>query len=147
MVCVLCWLSGYSMTCLLILSYYSITDLAKHGDPVPIGLYKGWPVLLHPRQSPVHHLLFLQSSECPLPPSTYCTVPLWGLVSSWHWGIILTNLKSLQGIDKTYYCLFLFIKFGRQGNLHFWCIYYYKAVLESCHELPLCKDEVVKTGT
>jgi len=29
------------MTCLLILSYHSITDLAKRGDPIPIGPYKG----------------------------------------------------------------------------------------------------------
>ena len=45
MVCVQYWLSSYSMTHLLILSYYSITDLAKHGDPGPTSPYKGWPVL------------------------------------------------------------------------------------------------------
>jgi len=69
------------MTHLLMPSYHSITNLAKHGDPGPTSLYKGRPALLCLRQSPGHHSLVLQSSECP-PLSTYCTVPLWGLVGS-----------------------------------------------------------------
>ena len=70
------------MTYLLIPSYYSITDLAKRRDREPISPYKGWLALLRLKPSPVHCPLFLQSSECLLPPSTYCTVPLWDLVSS-----------------------------------------------------------------
>ena len=70
------------MTRLLIPSYHSIADLAKHGDREPISPYKGWPALLHPKQSPTRHPLVLQSSECLLPPSTYHTVLLWGLVGS-----------------------------------------------------------------
>ena len=66
----------------LIPSYYSITDLTKHGDRGPISPSKGRLALLHPRQSPVHHPLVLQSSECLLPPSTYHTALQWGLVSS-----------------------------------------------------------------
>ena len=68
------------MTHLLILSYHSIADLAKHGDREPISLYKGRLALLRPRQSPVCRPLVLQSSECLLSPSTYCTVLQWGLV-------------------------------------------------------------------
>ena len=68
------------MTRLLILSYHSITNLAKSGDHEPTSPYKGRPALLRLRQSPVSRLLFLQSSECLLPPSTYHTVLQWGLV-------------------------------------------------------------------
>ena len=68
------------MTRLLILSYHSITDLAKHGDHEPTSPYKGQPALLRPRQSPSHCPLVLQSSECLLPPSTYRIIPLWGPV-------------------------------------------------------------------
>jgi len=70
------------MTRLLMPSYHSITDLAKHGDPGPISLYKGRPALLRLRQSPSHYPLVLQSLECLLPLSTYHTALLWGLVSS-----------------------------------------------------------------
>ena len=34
------------MTCLLMPSYHSIADLAKHGDHEPISPYKGRPALL-----------------------------------------------------------------------------------------------------
>jgi len=84
MVCAQYWLSGHSMTHLLIPSYHSITDLAKHGDREPISPYKGRPALLRPSQSPIRHLLLLQFSECLLPPSTYHTALLWGLVGSWQ---------------------------------------------------------------
>jgi len=70
------------MTHLLILSYHSITDLAKRGDREPTSPYKGRLALLRPSQSPVRHLLVPQFLECLLPPSTYCTILLWGLVSS-----------------------------------------------------------------
>ena len=70
------------MTHLLIPSYHSIADLAKRGDHRPTSPYKGRSALSHPRQSPIHRPLVLQSLECPLPPSTYRTVLLWGLVSS-----------------------------------------------------------------
>ena len=71
MVCAQYWLSGSSMTHLLILSYHSITDLAKRGDRKPTSPYKDWPALLHLKQSPTHCLLVLQSLKCLLPPSTY----------------------------------------------------------------------------
>jgi len=70
------------MTHLLIPSYHSIADLAKHGDCGPTSPYKGRPALLCPRQSPTHRPLVLQPSECLLPLSTYHTVLLWGLVGS-----------------------------------------------------------------
>ena len=68
------------MTHLLIPSYHSIADLAKHGDRGPTSPYKGWLALLCPSQSLVRCPLVLQSSEYLLPPSTYHTVPQWGLV-------------------------------------------------------------------
>ena len=49
--------------------------LPKHGESNPTSPCMGQPALLHPRQSPVHRFLFLQSSECLLPPSTSCTTP------------------------------------------------------------------------
>ena len=67
---------------LLILSYHSITDLAKRRDREPTSPYKGRLALLCPRQSLVYHPLSLQSSECLLPPSTYYTAPQWSLVGS-----------------------------------------------------------------
>ena len=70
------------MTHLLIPSYHSIADLAKHRDHGPTSPYKGRLALLRLRQSPVHCLLFLQSSECLLSLSTYRTTPQWGLVGS-----------------------------------------------------------------
>ena len=84
MVCVQWLLSRYSMTRLLIPSYHSIADLAKHGDHGPTSPYKGRPALLRLRQSPVHHPLSLQSSECLLPLSIYHIAPQWGLVSLWQ---------------------------------------------------------------
>ena len=69
------------MTCLLIPSYRSITDLVKRGDPGPTSPYKGRLALLRLKPSPVRHLLFLQSLGCLLPLSTYHTAFLWGLVS------------------------------------------------------------------
>ena len=88
MVCVQWWLSRYFMTRLLIPSYHSITDLAKCGDHGPISPYKGWPALLHPKPSPTHCPLILQSSECLLPLSTYHTTLRWGLVGSWQLEIV-----------------------------------------------------------
>ena len=79
------------MTHLLIPSYHSITDLAKCGDREPISPYKGRPALLCPKQSPTRHPLVLQSLECPLPPSTYHTVLLWGLVGITPAGKILVK--------------------------------------------------------
>jgi len=67
------------MTHLLIPSYHSIADLAKHGDRGPTSPYKGRPALLRPRQSPNRCLLFLQSSGYLLPLSTCHTVSQWGL--------------------------------------------------------------------
>ena len=70
------------MTHLLIPSYHSIADLAKRGGHEPISPYKGQPALLHPKQSPTHRPLVLQSLECLLPLSTYCTTLQWGLAGS-----------------------------------------------------------------